>query len=248
VSRSFLALFTACAVSVSVSVASASVQFNLDTEYNHDSNAPSPLFKPQGEAPWLMIRIFDSSDALTVDVPAILAPSSNQQALIVMDARLINNEYFSIVGLNYDGPQSLSLSYLGGDLPNANVSYGISYGGGRSVDGSEGYEISFNLGNEGGASFGDSETLYFLASVSSGVLDDQDFVQNPLLPGGSNFPYDAAARVDGIPNNGGTEGSPAFIHNSGPPTPAGALPEPASLAIWGLGLGIAGLVRLRRKK
>jgi hypothetical protein len=26
-----------------------------------------------------------------------------------------------------------------------------------------------------------------------------------------------------------------------------AVPEPATLAIWGLGLGIAGLVRLRRK-
>jgi len=226
VKRSFLSLFAALAVAISAGVASASVEFDLGVTLQGQTT-------PAGSAPWAVVRIYDHVNDGVVGL-------TNNDALIVVTANLNAGLHVAEVGLNFTGdPLGLTFAYLGGG---ASTPAFQSDNGPYTVDGSNGYEFLVDF--QGPDLLTGSESAYIKVSRTGG-LSYNDFIAtstNKALD--TNDPYYAAARIDTLSGIGGFVGA-----NTAPPAsgPVPTVPEPASLAIWGLGLGIAGLVRLRRK-
>lgn len=103
---------------------------------------------------------------------------------------------------------------------------------------------------ENGLESGESLTVrYGLVST----VDYADVVAGLQIA--DNGPFRVAIRVKGINDSFLTEflsddaesNTQIYVLNPQPFSVGSEVPEPATLAIWGLGLGIAGLVRLRRK-
>jgi hypothetical protein len=243
VRRSFLSLVAALVVAMSASSALAAIQFNLDEEFNFAPSAPVPLVKPSGtdgSIPWVKVRVFDSADT-DGDYPGIEAYNlASYEALIIVETtELLGSEFLNTLGMNYDGPGTLSLSYLGGGASSVTINTTNPFGG-FSVDTTGLYDFAIDFGSD----FFGGEIAFFRASVGSPntvVAEDFD------APSSGNPFYHIAAQINGISGN-----KQGYITDTDPPTdpegsPVPPVPEPATLAIWGLGLGIAGLVRLRRR-
>lgn len=236
----YLILMAAIAIATSASTASASVQFYLNQPFSSDPGGPTGQ-----PATLATVTIFDSTEVIGL---------SPNQALIVVDGSLAPNTDLSELTLNFDdgsvalfsefesplGPNFLNVEFQSGVGVAAVSSESILVAeNGASIDSTTGWDIKidFNLND-----FDGTDQATFKVTYSGGSITANQFVSPNAGIGG---PWRAAGRIE--------TSAPGLIPGyigDGPPddVPPPAVPEPTTLAIWGLGLGIAGLVRLRNKK
>jgi hypothetical protein len=251
VKRIFLSLLAALAVAIWSSDASASVQFDLNHAYNFaDSPSAQSPAPPSGtQDPWLQVLISDKTDV----GHAFLSPN---QVEIKISGFLTGTDYLTQLAMNFTG--NVANLHI---IPPVQVGVGAyipfipsDFHNGGSIDSSTPYSFHIDFPN-GGTSllrFDGSDQMTLILTNTGAISATQFAVPTTNLNPYTNSPESlyAAAEIDGIdpsnPRSVAYIAADSYVLRG----PDGEIitPEPASLAIWSFGLGIAGLVRLRRKK
>jgi len=248
VKHSFSSLIAVLAVVAFAGVASASVQLNITTAFNFDD---PPGVPPSGAAPFARVEIYDSVDASTDANLATYGLSSNDVLVVISSLVKDPGESIESVLFNFDltqtkaGPGGLlqfndfEVMLKTGTFENPTLSYL------QGTDGSSPFDFKFNFNQQVTKTFDGSDKFYVKLKYDSSVL-------------ASNFNdanadgFYAAAHILGVPDSENNHDGQSFVADNTDDTtdggPVPPVPEPATLAIWSLGLGIAGLVRLRLKK
>jgi hypothetical protein len=238
----YLSLVAAFAVVACASVASASVQFELTTTLAGQSTPTLP-------SPWGKIRIYDSTDS---DPGLAMYGLTANDALIVIDAATLDPSLnIALIGLNFNpgkaiGPAGLNIAWVGsiGVTP-TNAFFDATNA--FSVDGSLGYDISLEF--QGAQRLEGGDVVVLKATYASGILATDFKFGNDILDGtvtDPNDPYYAAARIDIA--GGGTSGYVGATSWAAATGSIPQVPEPASLAIWGLGSLFGAVAVYRRKR
>ncbi len=218
--RTLISLLLATALMAWGAAAQAdSFTVNLSTEFS-DGTAP------EGSTPWLVMTVDDSSGNVVITIEA---------------TNLTDEEFVSGFYLNYDptkDPTSLggSISAVGGDIT---VTNGGALGADAFSAGSGG-NFDFYLAIQTTAGTGrwtDGESLVLTVLFPAGaVASDFDFMS---VPPGGNCCWTAVAHIQSIGE--GNEDS-GWIGGR-----TMRVPEPGTLALFGLGLTMMGIATRRRR-
>lgn len=239
----YLSLVAAFAVVAWASIASASVQFDLSTRFNHNFGG-DPTVDPAGTQPWARVEIYDSDDVGSVTNLETYNLTDNDVLIVMSSLLQAPGESIVNLGLNYTGTYS--------DLTGANAMYTVGnfnnpqITNGATIDSASSFDLGFDFTTLlGGNPFDAQDKLYLRLSFSSDVDDDDFNLVNSLTNN-----YYAAIRVGGLDQ--ATEGSStayvASTTTTGASTVVPAVPEPASMAIWGMGSLFGAVAFYRRKR
>lgn len=218
-----LALVAAFLATATANTSSAYVKFALNTSTNGD----------------FPVKVNNALPALTA---TFTNSGANTVSLVLDAANLVSTEFIPFWLFNYAGDplaDNLAFAPVGGagELEKVKLSDTQSLNGGPQVKAGL-FNVLLKFRTPGSQNrFNGSETLTF--TITGNGLTETDFLL-PSMDGPSNSGsggWYTAARIQGIP--GGLSGSIGTMM---------VVPEPASIAVWGL-LGLAGVVRkyLRRR-
>jgi hypothetical protein len=217
------ALLAALLVTLPTAFSSAYVQFELDTSTNGD----------------FPVKVNNANPALT----ATFTNAGADTVTLVLDAtNLVSSEFIPFWLFNYVGDpdaDNLAFSPIGGaaELESVVLSASQSLNGGSQVKaGLFNVLLNFRTSNSQNR-FTGSESLTL--TITGDGLTETDFLL-PSINGPENSGvggWYTAARIQGIP--GDKSGSIG--------TTSASVPEPASVAVWGL-LGLVGLGCVHRRR
>ena len=185
---------------------------------------------PEGSTPWLEMTVDDGGTpgSVTITIEA---------------TNLTDNEFVGAFYLNFNDSLGPSLDYLDApvtffDFSDASPSTFTGCSGTVDcfkADGDGWYDIILTFGN---GVFTNGDEIWWEFIGVGITASDFDFLSTP---GGGNGTWTAAAHIQSIGND--NEGS-GWI---GGRTDEGEVPEPGTLALFGLGLTMMGLVSRRRR-
>lgn len=198
-----------------------SFTINLSTEF-------SGATPPEGSTPWLTFTVDDQNSPGTVN-------------FTITAANLSDDEFIRSFYFNFDPAQDANLLF--GFITNE---AGINYTGGTtcndclSADGAGVFDIRLDFQRSGGdGRFTNGETFAFTFNTPPGITAS-DFNFMNVGPGG-NCCWTAAAHIQAI---GAEDADSGWIggNNGGR-----EVPEPGTLALFGLGLTLMGVATRRRR-
>lgn len=184
---------------------------------------------PEGSTPWLEMTVDDSSGNVVISIEA---------------SNLTDDEYVSGFYLNYNpalDPTSLGGTITCADCDGINVLNSGALGADAfSADGGGYFDFFLDIQTTAGAGrWTDGETLILTVLFPAGaVAGDFDFLS---VPPGGNCCWTAAAHIQSIGDDNQDSG---WI---GGRTDEGEVPEPGTLALFGLGLTLMGVATRRRR-
>jgi hypothetical protein len=231
---SLAVLVSSATAVVSQSSAQASIVVELDYEFSGASD-------PSGTPPWLRATFTNlGSGVVQLKLENLLETASE----------FVSGWYFNLDPAL--APTSLFFSHVStlGTVSLPSISKGVDVFG---ADGDGLYDVLFSFSTSSGRFEGGEELVYNIqyGDPNLGTLDELDFAFESK-PRGGNGVYFSAAHVQGIPPGGSNSGwIGAQDYFVPPPPPPGGdppiVPEPTSVAVWSLIVGLATFLTARQK-
>lgn len=223
-----------CAVGTALTVLTLMPSISFGGLLTHDLNQEfSGGSDPEGMSPWLKATFDDSIGG------------ANTVQLTMDAANLVDGEFTSGWYFNVNPSLDItdfSVAYVSGQMANSATFATDAY----KADGDGFFDLLFDFPPPPGdfaSKFTSGETSVYNITYSGNLtVDDFDFGS----VGGDKGSFTSAAHVQGIGPNDGLSGwiGSGFTPGPGP----GVVPEPASVAMWGFGLFVGGVVGLRRRR